>query len=177
MSILWSSSVVAGLLVLVYLMIAGVPRPQRSSDVGVSHRPRLVLPTFGVFLTVIGVFGYLTEGSSRFSGTERWILVFVTGVAVAVLAAWIVVRVFATPSADPEDDPRFRFQGHVARVSEAITTDRPGRVVFEVDGHRFDLIARSVDNAPVVANTEVVIEQIDGDVATVELWSVVEQRL
>ncbi len=62
-------------------------------------------------------------------------------------------------------------------VSEAIQPDRPGRVVFQVDERQYDLRAQSLDRAPVAANTEVVIEEIDGDMATVELWASVEQRL
>ncbi|OYV72001.1 MAG: hypothetical protein B7Z72_05730 [Gemmatimonadetes bacterium 21-71-4] len=176
MPLLWSSLVVAGLLVLVYLMIAGVPQPRRSVDAPALRTPRLLLPMVGALCTALGIAGYLTDGS-RFSGPARWAVVLLAGAAAALLMAGLVVKVFSAPSSDPEDDPRYRFQGHVARVTKPIAADRLGRIVFEIDGHRFDLPARAVDNAPMPADTEVVIEQVDGEVATVELWSVVEQRL
>ncbi|MDE3215072.1 MAG: hypothetical protein KGO03_01665 [Gemmatimonadota bacterium] len=177
MPVLWSSLIVAGLLALVYLMIVGVPQPRRSFDAPVARTPRLFLPAAGAFSTVTGVVGYLTEGSLRVSGAARWIVVLLAGGVAAALAATLVVKVFSTPSNDPEDDPRYRFQGHVARVIEAIGIDRLGRIAFEIDGRRFELSARSMDNAPVAVDSEVVIEQIDDQVATVELWAVVEQRL
>lgn len=176
MPLVWSALVVAGLLVLVYLMIAGVPHPRLPDGTMVRH-PKLLLPLIGAFLTAVGMAGYLTEGSLRVLGIQRWLVVFLVGGAAALVAAWLILRVFSAPSADPEDDPRYRFQGQVARVSEAIGADRFGRITFEVDGRRFDLKARAVDNGPVPVGTEVVIEQIDGEVATIEPWAAVEQRL
>ncbi len=176
MPLVWSALVVAGLLVLVYLMIAGVPHPRLPDGTMVRH-PRLLLPLVGAFLTAVGLAGYLSQASGHVVGIPRWLFVFLVGGVAAVLAAWLVLRVFAAPSADPEDDPRYRFQGHIARVSEAIGAGRLGRVTFEIDGRRFDLQARSMDNGPLPLNTEVVIEQIDDEIATVESWAVVEQRL
>jgi membrane protein implicated in regulation of membrane protease activity len=177
MSVLWSLLVVAGLLVLVYLMIAGVPRPRLSAGSPAPNAPRLLLPVLGAFSTSVGIVGYLTERSVYLSDLSRWAAVGLSGLAAALLVAWLVVRVFAAPSTDPADDPRYRFQGHVARVSEPILPDRLGRVVFEADGRRFELQAHSTDNTLLPVNTEVVIEEIDGEVATVERWTVVEQRL
>ena len=177
MPVLWSSLIVAGLLVLVYLMIAGVPHPRWARDGPALRRPRLLLPVVGTFSTVVGVVGYLTEGSMHESGTARWIVVLLAGGIAAVLVAALVVKVFSAPSNDPEDDPRYRFQGHVARVTQAIGIDRLGQIAFEIDGRRFELFARSMDNAPVPVDSEVVIEQVDDEVATVESWMAVEQRL
>ena len=92
----------------------------------------------------------------------------------------------AIPSTDPEDDPRYRFQGHVARVTSPIEGSAgAGRIVFEFDGRRYDLAARWSPEADLAGgrlasaavDSEVVIEYIDGDVAYVEPWAVVEQRL
>jgi membrane protein implicated in regulation of membrane protease activity len=177
MSVLWSLLVIAGLLVLVYLMIAGVPRPHLSAGSPAPNTPRLFLPVLGAFSTSAGIVGYLTERSSYLTGPSRWATVGLSGLVAALLVTWLVVRVFATPSADPADDPRYHFQGHVARVSESILPDRLGRVVFEADGRHFELQAHSTDNTLLPVNTEVVIEEIDGEVATVERWTVVEQRL
>jgi hypothetical protein len=177
MQVLWYLATVAGLLLLVYMMIVGVPRPRASSGDRSQRAPRLLLPVVGTFSTAVGITGYLTESSPRISGPVRVAIIGGVGVAVSLLAAWTIVKAFAAPSDDPEDDPRYRFQGHIARVTEPILVDRPGRVVFEIDGSRYELRARSVNRAPVAADTEVVIEQIDDDLATVELWAAVEERL
>jgi len=175
MLILWSLLVVAGLLMLVYLMIAGVPRPDGAGDQ--ARKPRLLFPIAGAFCTAVGIAGYLSQESVHLSESWRIVIVLATGVGAACLTGWTVIKVFATPSAGPEDDPRYRFQGQVATVTEAIQVNRPGRVVFQIDGQRYDLRAQSLDQTPVPANTEVVIEQIDDGMAIVELWASVEQRL
>lgn len=177
MLILWYLAIVAGLLLLVYMMIAGVPRPRGSADDYSTRAPRLFLPVIGTFCTAAGITGYLTEHSARIGGLTRATVIIGVGGVASLLGAWTVVKVFAMPSDDPEDDPRYRFQGHVARVIEPILAHQPGRIAFEIDGSRYELRAQSVDRMPVVVNTEVVIEQIDDDLATVELWATVEQRL
>jgi len=177
MQILWYLAIVAGLLLLVYMMIAGVPHPRTSSGERSQHTPRLLLPVVGTFCTAAGITGYLTERSPRISGSMRVAIIGGVGLVASLLAAWAVMKAFAMPSDDPEDDPRYRFQGHIARVAQPILADRPGRVVFEIDGRRYELRAQTVNRAPVAVNTEVVIEQIDDDLATVELWSAVEERL
>lgn len=177
MQILWYLAMVAGLLLLVYMMIAGVSHPRASSGARLQPAPRLLLPVVGTFCTAAGITGYLTESSTRISGSVRVAIVSGVGIVASLLAAWTVRKAFAMPSDDPEDDPRYRFQGHVARVAQPILADQPGRVVFEIDGRRYELQAQSVNRAPVAVNTEVVIEQIDDDLATVELWSAVEERL
>jgi len=177
MMLLWSSTIVVGLLVLVYVMIAGVPKPAVARGGTEVANPRLLLPCLGAACTTVGIAGYLTQRSTLFHGAYRAVLLLaVAGVAMWA-ARWVVVAAFASPSSDPEDDPQYRFQGHIAHVTEAITSARQGRVVFEIDGNRYDLSARSIDSASIPATTEVVIERIDDDVAIVELWATVEQRL
>jgi NfeD-like C-terminal, partner-binding len=175
MSIFWSFLVVAGLLVLVYLMIAGIPNPK---GVGVVQRNvHVFLPTIGVLSTAIGIAGYLSQGSTWLSGFARILTIAGVGAAAAIVAAWTVVKVFAAPAHDAEDDPRYRFQGQVAVVTEPIQSDHPGRIVFQVDGQYYDLGAWSLDRTPIAIKSEVVIEQVDDVTAIVELWASVEQRL
>lgn len=177
MTVLWLAAATFGLVLLVFVMIAGVPKRDPALTHGAVSRPRTLLPTIGAFCAAAGITGYLTRDRLVASGLGGASIVVVVGGLAAVFARWVVIRAFATPSSDPEDDPQYRFQGHVARVTEPIEHAGHGRIVFEADGHRYDLRARSVDGSPVDANTEVVIERIDDDLATVELWASVEQRL
>ncbi len=177
MTVLWLAAATSGLVLLVFVMIAGVPKRDSTMTPGAVGRPRTLLPTIGAFCTAAGITGYLTRHHLVASGLGGASIVVVAGALAAVFARWVVVRAFATSSSDPEDDPKYHFQGHVARVTEPIEHAGQGRIVFEADGHRYDLRARSVDGSPVPANTEVVIERIDDDLAMVELWASVEQRL
>lgn len=136
------------------------------------------------FLVAGGTMLYVRTGSA--SGvTPRWVwAVVIVGILAGAAGWWFVKRSAAIPSTDPEDDPRYRFQGHVARVTTAIGAIRPGRIAFEFDRKRYDLRAEWSPEAGNfdrgnfgVVGDEVVIERIEGDVAFVEPWTVVEQRL
>src|SRR5688500_2281111 len=112
--------------------------------------------------------------------TAGWVATVVLVAALAGAGArWVVIRSASIPSTDPEDDPRYRFQGHVARVVESIVGGEfgtaKGRIAFDFDGQRHELRAvwspegdlrRQTATAGMVDN-EVVIERVDGDVALV----------
>ncbi|HXC24948.1 MAG TPA: hypothetical protein VNU46_03465, partial [Gemmatimonadaceae bacterium] len=70
-------------------------------------------------------------------------------------------------------------QGTVATVTKAIVPGVPGEIVYDFRGERLVVAAREIGETgeTVGVGTEVVIEKIEGGVADVELWSVVEQRL
>ena len=169
----------AGLLVWILVMFFGVQR--RVDDENVVHR-RWPL-ALAALLASVGVLLYL-----RPVVTPGWIAaVALLGVGAGVGAWWFVKRSAEIPSSDPEDDPRYRFQGHVARVTEAFETrgsDAPsGRIAFSVDGRRIELKAlwspeSGTDRKGAGRiDDEVVIERIEGDLAFVEPWAVVEERL
>ncbi len=119
--------------------------------------------------------------------TAGWSVGVVLVGAVAGIGAWWLVRLScAAPTHDPEDDPQYRFQGHVARVVRAIDSDTnavaSGRIAFVVDNQRLELQARWLPGKPVAlqlgsVDSEVVIGRVDDDVAFVEPWTVVEGRL
>lgn len=165
-----------GLLLAVRVMFFGVQR--RTGDELRSRRWPLSL---AAFLVASGAMFY-----ARSTVTGTWLtMVFAIGLVAAAAAWWLVQRSAAIPSTDPEDDPRYRFQGHVARIIEAIEGQRNGtsrgRIAFEFDGKRYELRARWMpgdwDEELGRADREVVIEHVDGEVAYVEPWAVVEQRL
>jgi hypothetical protein len=91
---------------------------------------------------------------------------------VALIAGW------AVPSAALHvDDPRFALQGHPARVSQSISGEHAGEILFEHDGQRQQLRAVGLEGATITAGTEVVIERIEDGIAYVELWSNIEREL
>jgi membrane protein implicated in regulation of membrane protease activity len=75
------------------------------------------------------------------------------------------------------DDERYVLQGHVAQVVSSIEAGSEGVISFEYGDERRTLRARSLDDVSVAEGTEVVIERIEGDLAFVEPWLQVEQRL
>jgi hypothetical protein len=170
----------AGLLLGVRVMFFGVR--QRVGEDLLHHRRWPF--ALAAFLLAGGAMLYARTGSGA-GVTPTWVWAVVGVGAIAGAGGWwFVKRSAAIPSSDPEDDPRYRFQGHVARVTTAIGESEPGRVVFVFDGQRYDLRAQWSPEAGGferanfgLVGDEVVIERIDGDVAFVEPWTVVEQRL
>jgi membrane protein implicated in regulation of membrane protease activity len=168
----------AGLLLWVRVIFFGVRRVREDR---LYHRKWPL--ALSAFLVVAGALLYARARLGPV--TPGWAA---TVLLIAVLSAagawWIVQHSSTIPSTDPEDDPRYRFQGHVARVTEAIEGER-GRLAFDFDGELFEFRARwspaanlPQDHAAFGApGSEVVIEVIEGDVAYVEPWSLVEERL
>jgi membrane protein implicated in regulation of membrane protease activity len=99
------------------------------------------------------------------------------GLAATLLTRWLVAKSEAMPVEHDVDDERYVLQGHVAEVVSSITPASEGLISFEYGNERRTLRARSLDDASVNVGTEVVIERIEGDVAYVEPWLQVEQRL
>ena len=169
----------AGLLLWIVVMFFGVQR--RIDEARVDHR-RWPLALSALLVTV-GLLLY-----ARPLVTGAWIaMVALLGVGAGLGAWWFVKRSAEMPSNDPEDDPRYRFQGHVARVTEPIETRGSGaptgRISFSFDGRRIELKALwspeggTQRSGAGQLDDEVVIERIEGDLAYVEPWAVVEERL
>ncbi len=172
---------VGGLILAVRVMFFGVQRRQ-----GTEYRSSRVWPlALAIFLLISGAALYARTVSAASLGPAWAIGAFILAAAVAVVL-WRVVRLSAiAPSTDPEDDPRYKFQGHIARVVQEIEAGAAassGRVAFEFDGRLEEYRARWTAEAEArgtVAslNDDVVIERVEDGVAFVEPWSVVEQRL
>jgi hypothetical protein len=65
----------------------------------------------------------------------------------------------------------------VAIVSAAIPSDGEGAITFSDAGVQRTLRARTIDASAIAEGEEVCIERLEDDVAFVELWALVEQRL
>jgi hypothetical protein len=177
----------SGLLLAVRVMFFGVQRRAkrgRRDGQRLAHR-RWPL-ALAAFLATTGALTY-ARAAAKLRVTAVWaVVVVLLGVGVGAVAWWLVQRSAAVPSSDPEDDPRYRFQGHVARIIEAIESRKDavamGRIAFSFDGKRHELRARWLDGhvrspRAGAVESEVVIERVEGEVAYVETWTAVEQRL
>lgn len=165
---------IGGLLFWMRVMFFGVRH-----DVGIDRFSHRAWPLgAAVALVIAGILLYV-----RPVVTPAWIAsVSLMGLLAGAAAWWATNRSAALPSDDPEDDPRYKFQGHVARVTQAFTNG-VGRIAFSYEGSRIELGATwSPDAGAIGSNVgrvddEVVIERVDGDTALVEPWAAVEQRL
>lgn len=164
---------IGGLLFWIRVMFFGVRREVGDS---VAHRAW----PLGVAVALV------TSGSllyARPQVTVLWIVsVSLLGLLAGAIAWWAIKRSAALPSDDPEDDPRYKFQGHVARVTQAFRNG-VGRIAFSYEGKRIDLGAKWSPDSGLDKSVagrlddEVVIERVDGETAYVEPWASVEQRL
>lgn len=174
----------AGVLLAVRVMFFGVQRALGDNAFATRVWPLSVASMLAVAgATLYGVsqlFGELSAGGVA------------TVVAMSIFAAlgarWTVQRsvAAAAESPDPGEDPRYRFQGQVARVIAAIgePTSGPtaGRIAFVIDGRTLEFEARWLPGTTVSlrdgsVDSEVVIEHVDGALAFVEPWALVEDRL
>jgi hypothetical protein len=167
-----------GLLLAVRVMFFGVQR--RLDETRLAHR-RWPL-ALGAFLVVGGGALYVAVSDTDSVTAGALALVLLLGTGAGLGAWWLVQRSAAMPSLDPEDDPRYRFQGHVARITEPIGNGGAGRVAFDFEGRRHDLRALwAVEDTSRPGSgargNEVVIERVEDDVAYVEPWATVEERL
>jgi hypothetical protein len=171
-----------GLVLAVYSMLRGVERGAPSSDgppLGNASGPArtsLRAPSVAVWATVFGLVGYLLN---RFTllGTPVIVGLAATlalGSAIA-LGAWLVQSVIPAAQQD-EVDERYALQGHLARVSRPIGTTA-GEIVYTVNGAPRAVTALSIDGTPLAAGVDVVIERVEHDIAYVEAWVQVEQRI
>jgi membrane protein implicated in regulation of membrane protease activity len=176
---LFHAAVLAGLLVLVRVMIAGVEMPGSPPlTAGQKLRVRLGPALIGVFLLVTGLVGAaaLPLGLPLKAAVATSLL---SGLLLAALAKNLVVTAASLPVTDHEFDPRYALQGVPGVVVEPIPPTGQGAV--ELRGDRGVTVARyaaaSVDGVALPAGVEVAVERVEGEVAYVEAWSAVERRL
>jgi hypothetical protein len=165
---------VGGLALAVYAMLHGVERSQARRSQRPS--PYFNAPTAAAFFTAAGATGYLIATHTSLGTTVNLILSLIIGGAAAggmigLLAGW------ALRKSDEAEADADELQGQIARVTRAITSTSRGEIAYTISGRRRVVPAQSIDGIEIEAESEVVIESIENGVATVELWSAVEQRL
>jgi hypothetical protein len=172
---LFLAAFIAGLLLAVRVMFFGAERRRiRSADAMPLRRSE---PAVIAFLLMFGVAGYLlTRHDTLSAGAGTAVAALLGLVWAAVVTRVAVATARLQPEHDP-DDPRYALQGHVAFVSAAIPSEGEGRITFTEEGAERTVRARSIDDSAIAEGEEVCIERLDDDIAYVELWAIVEQRL
>jgi membrane protein implicated in regulation of membrane protease activity len=195
LSLLFALFFILGTVLAVFVMLVGVVRPVGGSvpemPVGAGpfiSRDRLVaaasrisaryhLPVLATFAFVFGLVGYALSRLTQLGSVAQLAIAGVAGGGLAVLSA-TVVAAWALPAARRDiPDERYLLQGHFARVLAEVGIRSPGLVSVEINGVSHTAPALSVLSESITAGTEVVIERVEGEVAFVEPWSVVEQRI
>jgi hypothetical protein len=175
MTFLFLAAFIAGLMLGVRVMFFGAERRRlQPADVMPLRRSE---PAIVGFLLMFGVAGYLLTRRGTVSGAAGVAVATLLGLAWAVFVTRVAV---ATARMQPEhdpDDPRYVLQGHVAVVSAPIPSDGEGAIIISDDGAERTLRARTIDGSAVAEGQEVCIERVEDEVAFVELWAIVEQRL
>ncbi len=174
------AALLAGLVLLVRVMIAGVEAPD-AAPVPAGHKLRLrIVPALGgVFLLVTGLVGTIALPAGL-PLKPAGALAVLSGLVLAGLARNLILTAASLPLSDHEFDPRYAMQGVPGVVVAPIPTAGQGIVQLpplHAGAQPPRLAAESVDGSPLDQGTEVAVERIEGDVAFVEAWSAVERRL
>lgn len=176
MNIVYLACFIGGLLWAVRIMIRGVERPREEHPRG-ERSFRLSPPVLSSLLIVFGLLGYILSRRQVGTAATDVLVSAVVAAVAAVITARLVRDWWKVTPEHETDDERFVLQGHVARVTKAITADVEGEVAFEIGREQRVFRARGLDHAALAAGSEVVIERIEDEIAYVEAWAEVEKRL
>ena len=175
MAYLFLAAFIAGLLLAVRVMFFGAERRRLGPTDAMPLRRSE--PAVIAFLVMFGVAGYLLTRRGTMSAAAGTGVALVLGIVWAVLVTRLAVATARLrPEHDP-DDPRYALQGHVAFVTSAIPSEGEGAITFTEGGSERTVRARAIDASAIAAGEEVCIERLDEEVAYVELWAIVEERL
>jgi membrane protein implicated in regulation of membrane protease activity len=174
------AAVLAGLVIAVRVMISGVERPDAPPlTTPQKLRVRLLPALAAVAILTAGLVGSIALPAGlplKVAAT----LAIVSGLVLAALARNGILAAAAIPATDHEFDPRYALQGVPGIVVAAIPADGQGMIEIrgESTGARPQRYrAASIDGTPLPSGIEVAVERVEDDVAFVEAWSVIEQRL
>lgn len=164
---------IGGIALGVIVTFFGVER-RRGVEIRRPH-PAINLPAVATAMTAWGAVAYLLV---RAGAGMLWTIV---AGSVAAAVAWVgmgallAMWALRAPLEDPHEIAE-EIQGHVAVVTSGIGKE-PGTITYHLHGKTRVVPALSLDGQPVPEGTDVVIERLDGNLAYVEPWSLVEKRL
>lgn len=176
MTVVFIASLIVGLFLGVRVMMFGVERPEGRPSEGRVISVGLASPAIAAFALVFGLVGYVLLRVGLATGPAT-IVGIVCGLLTAAVAVWGITRSARVVPAFDAIDPRYALQGQLAHVVRPIGAGDEGEIEFEVDSTRRVVRARSVGEESVGVGADVVIDRIEDDIAYVEPWHQVEQRL
>jgi membrane protein implicated in regulation of membrane protease activity len=125
--------------------------------------------TLLAFLAWFGGVGYILTKHSHFMGMATLGFALLAGLFAGLLVFQFMARLVKATSA-PMLDWDYRVEGTVGTVSMPIRANGTGEVIFEQDGARKSVGARSEDGTSLGNGTEVVIARYDDGIAYVKRW-------
>jgi membrane protein implicated in regulation of membrane protease activity len=125
--------------------------------------------TLLAFLAWFGGVGYILTKHSHFMAAAIVGFAFLAGLFAGLLVFQFMARLVRATSA-PMLDWDYRVEGTVGTVSMPIRANGTGEVIFEQDGARKSVGARSEDGTSLANGTEVVIARYDDGIAYVKRW-------
>lgn len=172
--IVFLTTFIGGLVLAVFAMLHGVEHMRRSRRGTPSAF--LNLPAVAAFAVGFGAVGYPLASRTRLSTWGILLIAVATGIVatsgmITLLARWALRGI---PQSGMTDD---EIQGQFATVTRDIPINAPGEISYEHLGRKLNIPARGLGKKALPSGTDVVIDRIEGGVAFVEEWSVVEQRL
>ena len=175
MTFLFLAAFIAGLLLGVRVMFFGAER-RRLRDGGEMPLRRSE-PAIVGFLLMFGVAGYLLTRHGAVSN--------LAGVAIADTSRARLGRPGharrccdrSTAARARSRRPALRAPGACRPGVDSIPSEGEGQIVISDAGTNRTIRARTIDGSAIAEGQEVCIERVEDEVAFVELWAIVEQRL
>lgn len=163
----------AGLAIAVYAMLHGV---EKNRGAVISRpAPHLNLPALAGLMVVFGAVGSLLVRNTNLSSLVMSVIAAVSGVAGWLGMTFLMAKWALRPSDNPHGEAE-EFQGQLAVVVDPIGP-AAGSIRYERDGKVHEVTARNLIEGHLPRGADVVIDRFEDDVAIVEDWAAVEQRL
>lgn len=164
----------AGLAIAVYTMLHGV---EKNRGAVISRpAPHLNLPALAGLMVVFGAVGYLLVRNTGLSSPVISVIAGASGVAGWIGMTFLMAKWALRPSDDSHDEAE-EFQGQLAVVVNPIGPMTAGSIRYERNGKTHEVTARNLSEGHLPRGADVVIDRFEADVAIVEDWAAVEQRL
>lgn len=165
---------IGGLMLAVFAMLNGVGVARRNR--GRKPSAFFNLPAVAAFAIGFGAAGYPLATRTQLPVWGILLIAIAAGaLAISGMITLLAQWAFRGASASTVDEEEI--QGQLAVVTREITDSVPGEISYESRGREMKVPARGLSPKSLVIGADVVIDRIEGGVAFVEEWAVVEERL
>ena len=162
---------IAGLGAGVYSMLQGVTP---AAAAGVTTRIGTITgPSVAAFAVAFGAIGYLCTTHTSLSHPVVLFIALAGGAATIPLSAPLLAKLAHSNNSSHDA----QIGGQLAKVLQSITETDAGEIVYEHEGNEVRHRALNLVAGTLAPGRDVVIDRIEGGVAYVEAWELVERRL